>query len=123
VGEAGGSIRCRASDGKLAGVLVVPVRADRGWAEAAEQCTAVFVTRTGEDTGPQPTSLRALYGLTPTEAALAAIVGRGEGYRPKPVRSDANPWRVRICTGSRDSRFLDDSGECHASIHRMVDAR
>jgi DNA-binding CsgD family transcriptional regulator len=90
-GEGGGSIRCLASDGKRAGVLVVPVRADHGWAEGAEQCTAVFVTRADDDTGPHPTLLRALYGLTPTEAALAAIVGRGEGL---PAAASALGMRI-----------------------------
>jgi DNA-binding CsgD family transcriptional regulator len=75
----GGSLCCHARGGERVGLLVVPVRADHGWAQGAEHCVAVFVTRAADRAGPLPALLITLYGLTPTEAAVALIVARGDG--------------------------------------------
>jgi DNA-binding CsgD family transcriptional regulator/PAS domain-containing protein len=75
----GASLRLEAANGTHAGVSVVPVHADHGWAEGSEVCVAIFVTGSAEYAAVEPSLLTALYGLTPTEAAVAAMLGRGDG--------------------------------------------
>jgi DNA-binding CsgD family transcriptional regulator/PAS domain-containing protein len=90
-GTGGGSLLLLAGDGRVVGVMVVPLRADHGWAEGRERCAAVLVTNSPNETEAQAAALRIFYGLTPTEAAVAIRVSRGEGL---PAAADTLGMRI-----------------------------
>jgi DNA-binding CsgD family transcriptional regulator len=62
-----------------ADIVIVPIAPDHGWAEGSETCVAVFVTAGNGGVDVDRALLSTLYGLTPTEATVAATLSRGDG--------------------------------------------
>jgi DNA-binding CsgD family transcriptional regulator len=105
-GDAGGILRFRGGDNGMMGILVMPVRADHGWAEGHERCVAVLVMNPPEQAEPQARLLQVLYGLTPREAAVAVRVCRGEGLPAAAVALDMGTSTAR----THLNRVFDKTG-------------
>jgi len=76
---AGQNLTIHGEHGGTAGIAILPVHADHGWAEGASDGVALFVTVSEQTNGTAAAVLQALYRLTPAEAAVAELVGQGGG--------------------------------------------
>jgi DNA-binding CsgD family transcriptional regulator len=105
-GGGGANLNLMTRDGKRFDVLVVPTPIHHVWAEGSDSCVAVFVMHSGHRSDPEPTLLRGLYGLTPTEATVASLVSRGEG-----LSAAASALGIKISTARTHlHRIFDKTG-------------
>jgi DNA-binding CsgD family transcriptional regulator len=105
-GGGGANLYLLTPDGRRFEILVVPTPTHHAWAEGSDGCVAVFVMHSGNRSGLQPTLLRGLYGLTPTEAKVANLVSRGDG-----LSAAASALGIKISTARTHlHRIFDKTG-------------
>ena len=82
VAEPGGSLLLdRPSGRRPLSVIVAPMRREAPWSLVAPPLTIVFVADPERDAEMPGSRLRALYGVTPTEATVARLISKGSGVK------------------------------------------
>ena len=77
----GGALRLASATGGFLLASVSPLRARLAWGAACRPAALVLLSAPDQDAGPSPEHLRALFGLTPAEAAVARRIMRGDGIK------------------------------------------
>ncbi|HJS87728.1 MAG TPA: helix-turn-helix transcriptional regulator [Acetobacteraceae bacterium] len=77
----GGVLRLASETGALLLASVSPLRAGLAWNATRHPAALVLLSAPDQDTAPAPEHLRALFGLTPAEAAVAGRIMRGDGIK------------------------------------------
>jgi len=97
-GEDGSGGRLRLSRGEERApltVLVIPLRAETNWLAPRHPAAMLFVTDPERNSNPTTASLRAGFGLTRREAALALEVLDGKGLKVAARRLGISPTTAR----------------------------
>jgi DNA-binding CsgD family transcriptional regulator len=80
--ESGGSLLLDRPSGRRAlSVIVAPMRRAAPWGLAAPPLAILFVTDPERGAEMPEPRLRALYGITPTEATVARLISKGSGVK------------------------------------------
>ena len=80
--EPGGSLLLdRPSGRRPLSVIVAPMRREAPWSLVAPPLAIIFVADPERDAEIPEPLLRALYGMTPTEAAVARLIAKGRGVK------------------------------------------
>jgi len=79
--DAGGVLRLASEAGASLLASVSPLRAGLAWNAARRPAALVLLSAPDEADAPAPGHLHALFGLTPTEAAVAGRIMRGDGVK------------------------------------------
>jgi DNA-binding CsgD family transcriptional regulator len=79
--DGGGVLRLTSEAGGFLLASVSPLRAGLAWNAARRPAALVLLSAPDQDTAPSPEHLRALFGLTPAEAAVAGRIMRGDGIK------------------------------------------
>jgi len=78
---AGGALRLASATSGFLLASVSPLRAGLAWDAARRPAALVLTSAPDQDAAPSPEHLRALFGLTPAEAAVAGRIMRGDGTK------------------------------------------
>ena len=81
VGGSNGALRLDRAGGAPLLICAAPLRAEAAWNVSPRPAALLLVGAPGDETRSSPSCLRALYGLTPAEAAVAARIARGQGVK------------------------------------------
>ncbi len=96
VAEAGGSLQLERPSGRRPlSVTVAPMRRETAWCSMAPPMAIVFVADPEQDGVLSQSRLRALYGMTGTEAAVAGLISKGTGVKAAARKLGIAPSTVR----------------------------
>jgi DNA-binding CsgD family transcriptional regulator len=77
----GGALRLVSTSGASLLASVTPLRAAAAWNAGGRPAVFVLLSRVDQDAPPTPAHLRALFDVTPAEAAVAGRIMRGDGVQ------------------------------------------
>ncbi len=115
--QGGGVLRLLSQHGASLLASVSPLRAEVAWNAARRPAALILLSPCGPESAPSPEHLRALYGLTPAETAVAGRIMQGDG-----VKAAARALRIAPATlRTHLSRVFEKTETCRqAELVRLL---